>query len=399
MDRARELRDVRLFHLRPFGDFILRYLEPGMEEHVKCATAFTGGVHPINQLIREGRADFYPIPLSRLPWLFRSGAFKPDVFIATTSPPDSQGICSLGVSVDYARAAIETAKIFVAEINENMPRTYGDSLVNITQIDCMVDSKDPIYELPAAKITNLEKRLAENVASIVEDEATIQIGFGAVSESITPFLKEKRNLGMHSEMFPENAIDLVEEGALTCNRKSIDHGKIVCSFSAGTKRLYDWLNNNPMMKMKPVDYVNDSRIIAMNHKMTVINTALQADLYGNVYSDMLGFDQYSGAGGQPDFILGATMSPDGRSIVVLPSTTSNGEISRVVAHPDLAENPRAPAIPTVTRFHADYIVTEHGVASLRGKTVRERARALVEIAHPEFQGKLWEKGKKLNLLS
>ena len=398
MDRAQQLKNVTFFHLRPFGKFIHRYLEPGMEEHVKCATAFTGGVQPINQLIKDQRADFYPIPLSQLPSLFRSGAYKPDVFIATVSPPDSQGNCSLGVSVDYGRAALETAKIFVAEVNENMPRTCGDSLVNIDEIDYMIESDEPIHELPSAQVSSLERKLAANVASVVDDKATIQIGFGAVSESITPFLKEKKNLGMHTEMFPENAITLIEAGALTGQRKSINDGKIICAFSAGTRRLYEWLKDNSMIEMKPLDYTNDSRVIALNHKMTAINTALQVDLYGNVYSDMLGSDQYSGAGGQPDFVLGATMNPDGKSIIVLPSTTSNGKISRIVATPNLTENPRAPAIPTVTRFHADYVVTEHGVASLRGKTVRERAKALVELAHPNFVDELLARGRKLRLL-
>jgi 4-hydroxybutyrate CoA-transferase len=398
MDHAHNLNDITFFHLRPFGKFIHRYLEPGMEARVKCATAFTGGVQPINQLIREQRADFYPIPLSQLPWLFRSGAYEPDVFVATVSPPDSQGYCSLGVSVDYARAALETAQTFVAEVNENMPRTRGDSLVNIDEIDWIVESKEPIYELPSAEVTSLERKLAANVASVVEDEATIQIGFGGVSESITPFLKEKKNLGMHSEMFPESATTLIEEGALTCQSMSINRGKIICSFSAGTRRLYEWLNDNPMIEMKPLDYTNDSRVISMNHKMTSINTALQVDLYGNIYSDMLGFDQYSGAGGQPDFVLGSTMSQGGRSIIVLPSTTSDGKISRIVASPNLEENPRAPAMPTVSRFHSDYVVTEYGVASLRGKTTHERAEAIIGLAHPNFVDRLVQEGKTLKLL-
>lgn len=399
MNRAQELRGVRLFHLRPFGQFIDRYLEPGMEEHVRCATAFTGGVSQVNQVIREGRADFYPIPLSKLPWLFKEGPFKPDVFIGTVTPPDSQGYCSLGVSVDYALPALQTAKTVIAEVNENMPRTGGDSLVHTSQLDYMVEATEPIYEMPTTSITNLERRLAENAIGLVEDEATIQIGYGAVSESITSFLREKRNLGMHTEMFPEGAMTLVEQGALTCEKKSINKGKVVCSFIAGSRKLYEWVNGNSKIEMKPFDYVNDSRIIAMNHKMTAINTALQVDLYGNVYSDMLGFDQYSGAGGQPDFVLGAQLSPEGRSIIVLPSTALQGKASRIVVHPSLAGNAKAPAIPTVTRFYADYVVTECGVASLRDKTTCERARALIEIAHPDFKDQLLEEARKVRLLT
>ncbi|MGA2461353.1 MAG: acetyl-CoA hydrolase/transferase C-terminal domain-containing protein [Candidatus Bathyarchaeia archaeon] len=397
MDRAPDIHGVRLFQMRPLGAFIQRCSEPGMEEHVKWATAFTGGVGQINRLIKDGRADFYPIPLSKIPWLFRSGTFRPDVFMGTVSPPDNQGYCSLGVSVDYAHAAMETAKTVIVEVNENMPRTGGDSLVHVSDIDYFVESDEPIYELPPAEKTGLEEKLAENVAGLVDDGATIQIGWGAVSESIPPFLKEKRNLGMHSEMFPASAVTLVEEGALTCQRMAINKGKIVCAFAAGGKETYDWLNENSMIQMKHLDYTNDSRVIAMNHKMTTINAALQVDLYGNVYADMLGFDQYSGAGGQPDFILGAQLCPEGKSIIVLPSTALNGKASRIVSHPSLTGNPKAPAIPTIARFHADYVVTELGVASLKDKTTRERAKELVKIAHPDFMDALYTDGRKLNL--
>lgn len=399
MDRADELTDVRFFHLRPCGQFIERYLEPGMEKHIKCATAFAGGSKPIVQLMKEGRADFYPIPLSKVPWLFRSGSYRPDVFITTVTPPDRNGYCSLGVSVDYAHASIETSRIVIAEVNENMPRTGGDSIVHVSDIDYMFEAHEPLYEVPAPNITNLERRLAENVADLVEDEATIQIGYGAVSECIPPFLKEKRNLGMHTEMFPESAITLVEEGALTNEKKSINKGKIVCAFSAGTMRLYDWLDENPRILMKPFEYTNDIGIIAANIRMTAITVALQADLFGNVYSDVLGFDEYSGAGGQPDFVLGASCCPDGKSIIVLPSTTSDGKLSRIVAHPSVTTNAKSPAMPTVTRFHTDYVVTEFGTAFLRDKTTKERAKALFEISHPDFKGQLEKEGRKLGLLN
>jgi 4-hydroxybutyrate CoA-transferase len=399
MDRAHELADVRLFHLRPCGRFIERYLEPGMEEHVRCCTAFAGGSKPIVQLMKEGRADFYPITLGKVPWLFRSGSYKPNVFVTTVTPPNKDGYCSLGVSVDYAHAAIETSQTVIAEVNENMPRTGGDSLLHISNIDYMVETNQPLYEIPTPTVTKLEKVLAENVADLVEDEATIQIGYGAVSESIPPFLKEKRDLGMHTEMFPESAISLVEEGALTGNKKTIDKGKIVCAFNAGTRRLYDWLNDNSVIVMKPFDYTNDIGTIAMNWKMTAINAALQVDLFGNVYSDMLGFDEYSGAGGQPDFVMGASLCPNGKSIIVLPSTTSDRKFSRIVAHSSVTSNAKSPAIPTVSRFHADYVVTEWGTASLRGRTAKGRAKALVEISHPEFKSELEKDGYKLGLLS
>jgi 4-hydroxybutyrate CoA-transferase len=399
MDRASELENVRLFHARPFGEFIERYSEPGMERHIRCVTAFAGGVKPIVELIKDRKADFYPIPLSKFPWLFKEGPYRPDVFIATVSPPDRNGYCSLGVSVDYAWAALQTASTVIVEINENMPRTCGDSLVHLSQIDYMVEASEPIYEMPTAAITSLEKRLGENVASLVEDGATIQIGFGGVSEAITSFLKEKRDLGMHSEMVPEGAMTLVNEGALTCSKKSINKGKIVCTFGAGSRRLYSWLDNNATIEMKTVDYTNDSRIISMNRKMTAINTALQVDLYGNIYSDMLGLDQYSGAGGQPDFVIGADLCPDGKSIVVLPSTAVNGKASRIVILPALNGNEKSPQIPTVTRFHADRVVTECGIASLKDKTTSERAKALIEIAHPNFKDDLAKNAEKMGLIT
>jgi len=399
MDRSQELENVTLFSLRPFGKFINRYLEPGMEKHIRCATAFAGGVGPIVQLIKQGRAQFYPIPLSGIPWLFKKGPYRPDIFIATMSPPDSNGYCSLGVSVDYAWAALETCRTVIAEINENMPRTCGESLVHISKLDYLVKVSDPIYEMPPFSATSLEAKLGEYVATLVEDEATIQIGYGGVAEAITSFLKEKKNLGMHSEMIPEGAITLVKEGALTCEKKTIDRNRIVCAFAAGTQRLYQWLNENQMVDMRRLDYTNNSRVIAMSHRMTAINSALQVDLYGNTYSDMLGLDQYSGAGGQPDFVLGAYLCPDGKSVIVLPSTAAEGKVSRIVVHPVLNGGARSPLMPTVTRFYADYVATEYGIASLRDKTTAERARTLIGVAHPDFKDELEERAKKIGLIN
>ena len=398
MDRARELTNVRLFHMRPCGEFVHEYLASGMERHVKCSTAFTGGVKPIVQLIKDGRADFYPIALSKAPWLIRQ-VFKPDIFVVTVSPPDGKGNCSLGISVDYGISAFETAKVVIAEVNPKMPRTLGDAIVRADQIDYFIKSNEPIYELSPPRITKLERRLAENVTSLVPDGATIQVGYGAISESITPFLEEKKDLGLHSEMFPESAMTLVEKNVLTGARKSLHKGRAVCAFAAGTRKLYEWLNDYKDIELKPFDYTNDPKVIAANPKMTAINTALQVDLYGNIYSDMLGFDQYSGAGGQPDFVIGSQLCPDGVSIIVLPSTAADGKASRIVAHPSISQNPKAPALPTVSRCHADYVVTEQGTASLRNKTTRERARAILEVAHPDFVNDLFRDGRRLNLLS
>ena len=398
MDRHEELENVRVFHLRPFGTFIDRYLEEDMEKHIRCATVFAGGIPQIVQLMKEGRADFYPITLGRIPWLFREGPYRPDVFMATVTPPDERGYCSLGVSVDYARAAIETARTVIAEVNENMPRTFGESLVHLSELDYLIEVDESIYEIPPTNITSTERTIGENVASLVDDEATIQIGYGSISEAMTPFLEDKKDLGMHSEMVPEGIMRLVEGGAMTCRKKSIDKGKIVSTFNAGTERLYSWLDGNRVIDMRPVDYTNDPRVIALNHKMTAVNAALQVDLYGNIYSDVLGLDQYSGPGGQPDFVLGAHLCPNGKSIIVLSSTAANGKASRIVVHPTLTGNSRAPLAPTITRFFADYIVTEYGIASLENKTTIERARAMIELSHPSFRDELFAEARKRRLV-
>jgi 4-hydroxybutyrate CoA-transferase len=398
MDRFRELHNVRLFHLRPFGNFVEKYLEPGMEEHVRCCTAFTGGVKSINQLIKDGRADFYPIPLSKAPWLLRSGPFKPDVFVATMSPPNDRGECNLGISVDYGRAAFESASTVIAEINPNMPRTCGDTKVNVDEIDYFVKSNESIYELPPPKISKLEKTLAEYVTSLVLDGATIQIGYGSISESMAHFLAEKKDLGMHSEMFPESAVDLVDSGVLNGVRKTLNKEVGICAFAAGTKRLYEWLDENERVEFRTFEYTNDPAIIARNYRMTTINSALQVDLFGNIYSDLLGFDQYSGAGGQPDFVIGTQLCPNGVSIIVLPSTAANGKLSRIVAYPNLSINPQSPASPTITRFQVDYVVTEHGIANLKNKNVKERAKALLQISHPEFVEAIRKEAQKIRLL-
>jgi 4-hydroxybutyrate CoA-transferase len=314
------------------------------------------------------------------------------------SPPNDKGECNLGIAVDYGRAALESASTVIAEINPNMPRTCGDTKVEVDEIDYFVKSNESIFELPSPKIFKLERTLAEYVTSLVLDGATIQIGYGSIPESMTPFLAEKKDLGMHSEMFPESAVELVDNGVLNGTRKTLNKGVAICAFAAGTKRLYEWLDENEKIEFRTFEYTNDPAIISHNHRMTTINSALQVDLFGNIYSDLLGFDQYSGAGGQPDFVIGAQSCPNGVSIIVLPSTAANGKLSRIVAYPNLSINVRSPASPTVTRFQADYVVTEHGIANLRNKNVRERAKALIEISHPDFMEAIRKEAQKIHLL-
>ena len=401
INRAHELLGVRVFHFAAFGPFQDKYLEPGMEKHIRCATAFCGRRKSVRQLLSEGRADFYPVTFGDTPRLLREGDFRSDALLLTVSPPDRDGHCSLGVSVDYAQGALERPpRVIIAEVNPNMPKTHGRSFIHVSQIDYIVEVDQPLYELEQSPITEVQARIGQHAAALVEDCATLQIGYGGVSEAVVHFLRDKKNLGIHTEMVPEGLRELVAAGAVTNARKSIHQGKIVCTFHGGTTTLYEWLNDNPLIEMQPVDYTNDPKVIAMNNRMVAINAALQVDLFGNIYSDLLGLeDQYTGSGGQLDFALGCVVAPDAKFVTVLPSTTSDEKCSRIVTHPTLeTSNPRAPQIPTVARYYADYVVTEFGVAHLKGKPNAERAKALIQVAHPNFQGVLQQQAKELALL-
>ena len=399
MKRAPELEGVRIFHLTPFGSFQDEYLKPGMEKHIRCATPFCGRREAPRQLIKEGRADFYPLSFGNYPRLLREGDYKSDVFMLTVSPPDKDGYCSLGVSVDYVWAVLERpARTVIAEMNPQMPRTYGRSFIHISQIDFAVEIDEPIYELEQFEVTDRERKIGGYVADIVEDGSTLQIGYGGVSEAAIRFLSHKKDLGIHSEMIPEGLRKLVEDGAVNNSRKSIHKGKMVCTFHGGTQKLYDWIDNNPIIEMQPVDYTNDPKVIVQNYKMVAINAALQVDLFGNIYSDSLGMlDQYTGSGGQLDFATGCAISPDAKFITVLPSATSGGQ-SRIVAHPSLEENTNIPQVPLITRYYADYVVTEYGIAHLKGKSNSARTLALIKIAHPDFRDKLRHQARKLGLI-
>ena len=401
LNRAYELLGVRIFHYAAFGPFQDKYLEPGIEEHIRCATAFCGRRKSVRQLLSEGRADFYPVTFGNTPSLLREGDFRSDALLLTVSPPDRDGHCSLGVSVDYARGALERPpRAVIAEVNPNMPKTHGRSFIHVSLIDYIVEVDQPLYELEQSPITEVQARIGQHVAALVEDCSTLQIGYGGVSEAMVHFLKDKKNLGIHTEMVPEGLRELVAAGAITNAKKSIHQGKIVCTFHGGTTKLYEWLNDNPLIEMQPVDYTNDPKVIAMNSRMVAINAALQVDLFGNIYSDLLGLeDQYTGSGGQLDFAIGCTLARDAKFVTVLPSTTSDEKSSRIVTHPTLEiENPRAPQVPTIPRYYADYVVTEYGVARLKGKPNIERAKALIQIAHPNFQGALRQQAKELGLL-
>lgn len=400
LERASELYGCRIFHLTPFGPFQKKMAEPGMEDHIRIATPFCGRRKDIRRLLKEGRADFYAMSFARYPEVLRSGDFKSDVLMLTVSPPDDYGYCSLGVSVDYIHAVLERpCRLVLAEINPNMPVTYGRSFIHISDIDYAVETRDPIFELEQFEVTDVERRIGENVASLVEDGSTVQIGYGAISEAAILFLGGKRDLGMHSEMVPEHVRPLVDSGVLNNSKKSMHKGKIVCTFHGGTKELYKWLNHNAIIEMQPVDYTNNPRIIAQQNKMVAINAALQVDLFGNIYADVLGLnDQYTGSGGQMDFALGCAVSDDAKFVTTLSSTTGDGIFSRIVFHPTCEDNPLAPQMPLVPRYLADYVVTEFGIAHLRGKSNNERARSLINIAHPNFRSELTDQARKAGLI-
>jgi 4-hydroxybutyrate CoA-transferase len=400
VERAHELKGCRIFHLTPFGPFQTKMADTGMEDHIRIATPFCGRRKDVRRLLKEGRADFYATSFAGYPALLRAGDFKSDVLMLTVSPPDDKGYCSLGVSVDYIFAVLERpCRLVLAEINPNMPVTYGRSFIHISEIDYAVETEAPIFELEQFEVTDIERKIGENVATLVDDGSTIQIGYGAISEAAILFMGGKKDLGMHGEMVPEHVRPLVDSGVLNNSRKSMHKGKIVCTFHGGTTELYKWLNHNALIEMQPVDYTNHPRIIAQQSKMVAINAALQVDLFGNIYADVLGLnDQYTGSGGQVDFALGCAVSDDAKFVTTLSSATSDLKYSRIVLHPTQEENPFAPQLPLVSRYLADYVVTEFGIASLKGKTNNERSRSLINIAHPNFRATLTEQARKAGLL-
>ena len=313
-----------------------------------------------------------------LPKLFKT-TMPVDVALIQVTPPDEHGYCSLGVSVDYTKPAAEAAKTVIAQVNDRMPRTMGESFIHVTEIDCFVEHSAPIIELGAPKIGDVERAIGENCASLISDGDTLQLGIGAIPDAVLLFLKDKKDLGIHSEMFSDGVVELVEAGVVTNKKKTFHPGKMVVTFLMGSKKLYDFVNNNPTVEMYPVDYVNDPVVIMKNDNIVSINSCVQADLMGQVCSESIGLTQISGVGGQVDFVRGAMMAKNGKSIIAMPSTAGKGKFSKIV--PLLDEG----AAVTTSRNDVDYIVTEYGIAALRGKTLRERAKALIQIAHPDFR--------------
>jgi 4-hydroxybutyrate CoA-transferase len=331
--------------------------------------------------VQEGRADYTPVFLSDIPKLFRSNQLDIDVALIQVSPPDEHGFCSLGVTVEAAHAALHSAEIVIAQVNPNMPRTHGDALVHHSRLTYMVEVDDPIPEVPIPDYGDIEKNIGRHVASIVEDGATIQMGIGAIPDAVLRELHGHRRLGVHSEMFSDGLIDLIESGVVTGEAKEKHPGKVVATFVMGTRRVYDFVHDNPMIAMLDVAYTNNPTVISRNPKVTAINSAIEVDITGQVCADSIGTAPYSGVGGQVDFVRGAALSKGGRPIIALPSRTTSG-ISRITSM-------LKPGAGVVTsRAHVHYIVTEYGIAYLHGKTFRERAESLISIAHPDDRNRL-----------
>lgn len=374
VERAPELRGVEIVHMHTEGS--AAYAEPKYQDSFHASVMFVG--QNMREAVNSGRADYIPVFLSEVPRLFRQKILPLDVALLHVSPPDRHGYCSLGISVDVARAASDSARILIAQINPNMPRTHGDGLIHVSRLSAMVECNDPIVEHHPSPLSDTERAIGRHVASLVEDGATLQMGIGAIPDAVLAALGSHRRLGIHTEMFSDGIIDLVEKGVITGEAKKIHQGEIVAGFAVGSRRLYDFMDDNPVIRMLDIAYVNDTAVIRRNPQVTAINSALEVDLTGQICADTLGCKQYSGVGGQMDFIRGAALSDHGRPIIALPSVTGRGE-SRIAA----MLKPGAGV--TTTRAHIHYIVTEYGVAMLYGKSLRQRAKALIEIAHPSHR--------------
>lgn len=371
-DRHAELKNVEIVSAHTEGP--VPYAADELADSFTINCFFVG--HNVRKAVQRGRANYIPIFLSEIPALFRRGKMPLDVALVTVSKPNKKGYCSLGCSVDISNAAVDHAKIVIAQINPNMPFVHGNGIISVDKIDMAIEVNDPLYEMSPKISSETEIAIGKNVANLVEDGATLQMGIGGIPDATLKFLTNHKNLGIHTEMCSDGLVDLVESGAVNGMKKTTDFGKIVAGFAFGSRKIYDFIDENPIVNMMDVGYVNDTRIIRKNPKMTAINSAIEIDAFGQVCADSIGTKHFSGIGGQMDFIRGATLSEGGKAIIALPSRTSKG-IPRIV--PMLKQG--APVV--TTRAHVQYIVTEFGVANLYGVNLKERAKLMIEIAHPD----------------
>ncbi|MCB8944715.1 MAG: acetyl-CoA hydrolase/transferase family protein [Ardenticatenaceae bacterium] len=388
VQHAPAVRDVELVHILTFAE--APYAAPAYQDNFRVNALFIGS--NVRRAIQEGRADFTPIFLSEIPHLFRDGFLPLDAALISVSPPDEHGFCSFGVEVGTTKPAAEAASIVIAEVNRQMPRTLGDSFIHVSRLEHIVEVDRPLPEAPQGGSSPEHQAVARHIAELIPDGATLQMGIGNIPDAVLQSLGSHQHLGIHTELFSDGVIDLVEQGVITCARKTFHPGKMIAGFLFGSQRLYDFVDNNPLIELHPSDYVNDPFHIAQNEKMVAINSAVQVDLTGQVCADSIGPRFYSGAGGQVDFIRGAARSKGGVPIIACLSTAQGGKASRIV--PMLYEG----AGVVTTRNDVHWVVTEFGVANLHGKTVQQRARALIGIAHPQFQDELTVAARELGYL-
>lgn len=385
LGRAPVLRNVEITHILTFAP--APYVEPEYATSFRHNALFIGP--SVRQAVQKGRADFTPVFLSEIPGLFRNGTLPLDVALVSLSPPDEHGFCSFGVEVGTTKPAAETARVIVAEINQHMPRTLGDSFIHVSQLDHIVEANYPLPEAPQGGASEAHLQIGQYIADMIPNGATLQMGIGSIPDAVLKNLGSHKDLGIHTELFSDGVIDMFEAGVITCAKKTFHPGKIIAGFLFGSQRLYEFVDNNPIIELHPTDYVNDPFNIAKNEKMVSINSAIQVDLTGQVCADSIGSRFYSGVGGQIDFIRGAARSKGGLPIIAFPSTTKNETISRIT--PTLTEG----AGVVTSRNDVHYIVTEYGVASLHGKTIHQRVQDLINIAHPKFREWLIEEAHKL----
>jgi 4-hydroxybutyrate CoA-transferase len=393
VEYAPQLKDVEVCQALTVG--AADYVSPAMEGHLRVNSMFISA--NIRKAVQEGRADFTPVLLSEFPLLFKNGILPVDVAVIHVSRPDEHGFCSLGVEVGLSKSPAESAKIIIAEVNDKMPRTLGDSFIHISRLTHIVPVSYDIPELPMSSEGNSEivEKIAGYVADLIPDGATMQLGIGGIPDAVLKYLFNKKDLGIHTELFSDGVIDLVNAGVLTNARKTLHPGKILAGFILGTKRLYEWVDDNPLIELHRTEYVNDPFVIAQNERMVAVNSAIEVDLTGQVCADSIGPKLYSGVGGQLDFIYGASRSKGGVPIIALPSTAimkDGTSVSKITAML------KTGAGVVTSRNHVRFVVTEYGVADLYGKTIRQRAQALIQIAHPQFHDDLTKQAKELHYL-
>jgi len=386
--RKDELEDVQLNHVLLIGEDPIA--DPKYKGHFRHNSLFVGPAD--RDAINDGRADYVPVFLHQIPRLFRDGVIPLDVAIIHVSPPDEHGFCSLGVEVLATKAAADCARIIIAQVNEHMPRVLGDSFIHVSQMTHIVEYTAPLPELPKREISVVEQQIAKHIAPLIPDGATLQLGIGGIPDAVLKEIEGKKDLGIHTEMISDGVMEAIEKGIITGRAKSIHRGKVILTFAFGSHRLYDYLHNNPLFESHPTEYVNDPIIVGQNDNMVAINSAIEVDLTGQVCSDSIGPKIYSGFGGQVDFIRGAAHSKGGRPIIALSSTARRGEVSRIVPYLKMG------AGVVTTRADVHYLVTEYGAAHIFGRNLRERAEALISIAHPDFRDHLTSQAKERKLL-